>query len=218
MSTHYYTVAGAGCTEIEITKSRFITYVERVESEAAAIQFVEQIKKKHWDATHNCTAYVIGQHEQWQRADDDGEPSGTAGRPMLEVLKKASVKDTVLVVTRYFGGIKLGAGGLVRAYSKAAACGLRAVGLVERKLCTPLTIEIDYDLQGIVENQMRTQHYPIVEKEFYEKVKLHTYVACGAESTLLTAAADWTAGRAVYRTLDPLYIDVPVAPPSVEEE
>ena len=92
------------------------------------------MKKKYWDASHNCSAYLIGENDQIQKANDDGEPSGTAGVPILEVLKKRKLKDTVVVVTRYFGGIKLGAGGLIRAYGKATSEGLDAVGIVERRL------------------------------------------------------------------------------------
>ena len=126
MLSLYLTVSGYGEAEIEIQKSRFIAYVQRAEEEEAAAAFIEQIKKKHWNATHNCSAYVIGGNDQWQKADDDGEPSGTAGKPILEIIKKNQLKDTVIVVTRYFGGIKLGAGGLIRAYGKSASAGLKA--------------------------------------------------------------------------------------------
>ncbi len=104
-----------------IQKSRFIGYVKRVETEEDAQAFVQEIKKKHHDATHNCSAYMVGEHNQVQKANDDGEPSGTAGVPILEVLKKKDLKDTAVVVTRYFGGIKLGAGGLIRAYSSTTS-------------------------------------------------------------------------------------------------
>ena len=121
MLAQYFTVKGYGEHEIIIEKSRFICYVSRATTEEEAQSFIQNIKKKHWDATHNCSAYLIGAHDQIQKANDDGEPSGTAGVPMLEVLKKRKLKDTVVVVTRYFGGIKLGAGGLIRAYSKSTS-------------------------------------------------------------------------------------------------
>ncbi|PDM36799.1 YigZ family protein, partial [Bacillus cereus] len=101
-----------------IQKSRFICYVSRATTEEEAQEFIQKIQKQNWNATHNCSAYLIGEQDQIQKANDDGEPSGTAGVPMLEVLKKRGLKDTVVVVTRYFGGIKLGAGGLIRAYGK----------------------------------------------------------------------------------------------------
>src|SRR5690606_36119864 len=117
MLNKYYTVKQAGSHEIIIQKSRFIGYVERVNTENEANEFIQKIKKQHYNATHNCSAYIIGDHDQIQKANDDGEPSGTAGIPMLEVLKRLNLKNTAVVVTRYFGGIKLGAGGLIRAYS-----------------------------------------------------------------------------------------------------
>jgi uncharacterized YigZ family protein len=119
----YLTVKGFGETEIIIQKSRFLTYVNRAETEQQAQAFIEEIKLKHKSANHNCSAYLIGEHDSIQKANDDGEPSGTAGFPMLEVLKKQGLKDTVVVVTRYFGGIKLGGGGLIRAYGKATTEG-----------------------------------------------------------------------------------------------
>src|SRR5690625_1939288 len=115
----YTTVKGYGKHEIIIQKSRFIAYFERAETEEEARTFIEEIQKKNWDASHNCFAYIIGPHDGIQKAHDDGEPGGTAGVPMLEVLKKRGLKDTVVVVTRYFGGTKLGAGGLIRASGSA---------------------------------------------------------------------------------------------------
>src|SRR5690625_4457046 len=121
MIENYYTVKKEGSVQMTIQKSRFIGYVKRVETEEDAQDFIQEIKKKHHDATHNCSAYIIGEHDQIQKANDDGEPSGTAGIPMLEVLKKQKLKDTAVVVTRYFGGIKLGAGGLIRAYGNTTS-------------------------------------------------------------------------------------------------
>src|SRR5699024_9992781 len=115
--TSYLTVKREGSDEVIIQISRFIGYVSRVETEKEAIDFIQEIKKKQHDATYNCSAYIIGEQDEIQKANDDGEPSGTAGIPMLEVLKQKKLKDTAVVVTRYFGGIKLGAGGLIRAYS-----------------------------------------------------------------------------------------------------
>lgn len=117
MLENYYTVKPNGSEEVIIQKSRFIGYVRRCETEEEAHSFIQEIKKKHNDANHNCSAYMIGEHDLIQKANDDGEPSGTAGVPMLEVLKRKGLKDTAVVVTRYFGGTKLGAGGLIRAYS-----------------------------------------------------------------------------------------------------
>ncbi|CUH96057.1 hypothetical protein P22_2145 [Propionispora sp. 2/2-37] len=210
MLTSYRTVAGYGETVLEVNKSRFIIYVDRVETEESAQQFITRIKKKHWDATHNCSAYIIGEQEQYQKADDDGEPSGTAGRPILEVIKKAALRDTVAVVTRYFGGIKLGAGGLIRAYGKGAAAGLKAAGLVERVLYATVGIEIDYTLQGIVENHLRTGGYHILTKEYYERVNILTLERVGQEELFEAKINDWTAGTAKITHLDPQYLDIPL--------
>ena len=149
MRNTYRTVQGYGQAEVEINKSRFIAYVNRAESEEEAIAFLERIRKQHWDATHNCAAYIVGENEEHQKANDDGEPSGTAGRPILEVIKRSALTDTIIIVTRYFGGIKLGTGGLIRAYGKSAVVGLEAAGIVERQLHTRMTATIDYSLLGV---------------------------------------------------------------------
>ena len=151
MRKDYTTVKGYGEREIVISKSRFIAYVERAETEQEAIDFIDKIKKMHPSATHNCSCYLIGEHDNIQKANDDGEPSGTAGVPMLEVLKKQGLKDTVVVVTRYFGGIKLGGGGLIRAYGKATTEGIDAAQVVERKLHHLMRVSIDYTWLGKVE-------------------------------------------------------------------
>lgn len=204
----YRTVAGYGQMEIEINKSRFIGYVNRAETEAEAAAFIEKIKKQHWDATHNSSAYMAGINDQWQKADDDGEPSGTAGRPILEVVKKTGLKDTVIVVTRYFGGIKLGAGGLIRAYGKGASAGIKAAGLIDRIGHTEIAIEVDYTLQGMLENQLRTEGYIIHDKLFTDKVTIVALEKCGQEENLEKKVTELTAGRAIFRRLDEIYVDV----------
>ena len=130
-----------------------------METEEAAQNFIAEIKKQHWNPTHNCSAYLVGEHDQIQKANDDGEPSGTAGVPILEVLKKKGLKDTVVVVTRYFGGIKLGAGGLIRAYGKATSEGVEATGVVLRKLMKVVSTKIDYTWLAKIENELR---YPFM--------------------------------------------------------
>jgi uncharacterized YigZ family protein len=172
----YYTVKGYGENEIIIEKSRFICYINRATTEEEAVQFIQQIKKKHWDATHNCSAYIIGEHDQIQKANDDGEPSGTAGVPMLEVLKKKGLKDTVAVVTRYFGGIKLGAGGLVRAYGKSVSEGLKAAGIVERCLMRVMHVSVDYTWLGKIENALRSSDYIIKKIHYLDHVEIEIFV------------------------------------------
>lgn len=176
MLQEYHTVKGYGEHEIVIQKSRFIAYINRAESEEEAQNFIQEIKKKHWDATHNCSAYMIGEHDHIQKANDDGEPSGTAGVPMLEVLKKKGLKDTVVVVTRYFGGIKLGGGGLIRAYGKATSEGLLATGIVKRKLMRVMHTNIDYTWLGKLENELRSSQYGLKEIHYLDQVEIETYV------------------------------------------
>ncbi|MFE4351033.1 YigZ family protein [Peribacillus butanolivorans] len=176
MLPHYLTVKGRGEHEIVIEKSRFIAHIARVESEEAAQAFIQEIKKKHKDATHNCSAYMIGEQNHIQKALDDGEPSGTAGVPILEVLKKKDLKDTAVVVTRYFGGIKLGAGGLIRAYSKATSEGINTTGVVNRKLMRVISTNVDYTWLGKLENELRSSIYQIKEIQYLEQVNLLVYV------------------------------------------
>lgn len=176
MLPSYFTVKGYGEHNIEIQRSRFISYIARAETEEQAQQFIMEIKKKNWNASHNCSAYLIGENDQIQKANDDGEPSGTAGVPILEVLKKKHLKDTVVVITRYFGGIKLGAGGLIRAYGKATSEGLAASGIVERKLMQIVHTTIDYTLLGKVENELRSSVFHLKEIHYMDKVKIETFV------------------------------------------
>jgi len=203
----YRTVKDYGQTEIEINKSRFIAYVQRVESEEEAINFIEQIKKKHWNATHNCSAYIVGENDQHQKSDDDGEPSGTAGRPILEIIKKSGLKDTVIVITRYFGGIKLGAGGLIRAYGKSASAGIKEVGIVERVGHTRIGVAIEYSLLGMLENQLRMQGYIIADKQFTERITLIVLEKLGQEDVLKQKVVDWTAGQVQFTDMGETYVD-----------
>lgn len=207
MLPRYYTVKGYGEHEIVIQKSRFIAYVSRAESEEEAQDFIQQIKKKHWDATHNCSAYMIGENDQIQKANDDGEPSGTAGVPILEVLKKKHLKDTVVVITRYFGGIKLGAGGLIRAYGKSTSEGINATGIVLRKLMRVMHTKIDYTWLGKLENELRSSVYNIKEIHYLDLVEIETFV----EEEQTQKFADWitelTNGQAVISKGEMLYLE-----------
>ena len=191
----YYTVKGPGENEIVIDRSRFIAHVARVETEEDAQAFIADIKKKHWDATHNCSAYMIGENNLIQKANDDGEPSGTAGVPMLEVLKKRDLKDTVVVVTRYFGGIKLGAGGLIRAYGKSTSEGLNATGVVERKLMRIMKTKIDYTWLGKVENEVRSSHYQLKEIHYFDAVEVEVYVEEAAKDDFTSWMTELTNGQ-----------------------
>ena len=176
MRQDYLTVKGYGESEIIISKSRFLTYVSRAETEEEALLFIDCIKKKHPQATHNCSCYLIGEHDTIQKANDDGEPSGTAGVPMLEVLKKQHLKDTVVVVTRYFGGIKLGGGGLIRAYGKATTEGIYAAKVVERTLHALMKVSVDYTWLGKVENEVRSSSYTLEKIDYLDAVDVFVHV------------------------------------------
>jgi len=152
----YHTVQREAQVEIIIQKSRFIGYCFPVEREEDALRLLEGIRKQHWDATHNCYAYCIGEQSQIARYSDDGEPSGTAGLPMMDVLRKKGVTNVLVVVTRYFGGILLGAGGLVRAYSKSTSEAVGAAGLVCMTPCVPYQITLDYSRWGSMEGFLRS--------------------------------------------------------------
>ena len=203
----YYTVKGYGEHEIEIQKSRFIAYIERAETEKEAQEFIQKIKKQNWNATHNCSAYMIGENDQIQKANDDGEPSGTAGVPILEVLKKKHLKDTVVVITRYFGGIKLGAGGLIRAYGKATSEGLAAIGIVERKLMRIMHTTIDYTWLGKIENELRSSPYQLKEIHYLDKVEIETYVEEAQTEVFKGWMIEMTSGQGEIRAGEVVYME-----------
>ena len=211
MLPSYFTVKGYGENEIEIQKSRFIAYIDRVETEEEAQEFIQSIKKKHWNATHNCSAYLIGENDQIQKANDDGEPSGTAGVPILEVLKKKHLKDTVVVITRYFGGIKLGAGGLIRAYGKATSEGLAATGIVERKLMRIMHTKVDYTWLGKIENELRSSVYQLKEIHYLDKVVIETFVEEAQTEVFKEWMIEMTSGQCELREGEMRYLEEPVA-------
>ncbi|MEQ6854566.1 YigZ family protein [Lysinibacillus capsici] len=207
MRENYLTVKGYGESEIVISKSRFLTYIERAETEEDAISFIDGIKKLHHNATHNCSAYIIGEHDHIQKANDDGEPSGTAGVPMLEVLKKQGLKDTVVVVTRYFGGIKLGGGGLIRAYGKATTEGLTAAQIVERKLHHFMKVAIDYTWLGKVENEIRSSSYSLEEIRYLEGVEIIVSVLKEEEEQFRSWITEMTNGQATIIFEDAQFVE-----------
>jgi len=210
MLSRYQTVKTTGEHEIIIEKSRFIAHIARAETEDAAQNFIQMIKKENWNATHNCFAYIIGENDQIQKASDDGEPSGTAGVPILEVLKKRKLKDTVVVVTRYFGGIKLGAGGLIRAYSKATSEGLHEVGIVERQLKQIIHVKVDYTWLGKLEKELRSSEYLIKEIHYLDRVEIETYVAAGKEEEFFSWITELTNGQAELSKGAQHYLEVDV--------
>ena len=186
-----------GQGEIEEKKSRFIATVEPVETEEEAIAFIEKMKKKYWDARHNCSAYVLGDNNQIQRGSDDGEPSQTAGRPMLDVIVGEGIHNVVVVVTRYFGGTLLGTGGLVRAYSSATKEGLNNSVIVTKNLGSKYEIDTDYNGIGKIQYIIGQMGLTTLDTVYTDAVKVIVLVPeadCGAFEKKVAEA---TYGRAV---------------------
>jgi len=206
----YKTTAENGTASYEIQKSRFIAYTSHVETEAEARDFVTAIKKKHFDARHNCSAWVLGADSSQQKSNDDGEPGGTAGNPILEAIKQHGLTNVVVVVTRYFGGIKLGAGGLIRAYSHTASLGLEATPCLEVKPFCLMEAEMDYSLLGTVENWIRNEELRTGETAYLDKVTVRLLVEpadCEAISTELT---NLTAAQCKITIHQPEYMSLPI--------
>ena len=157
-------------------KSTFITHLVRVTSEEEAREFVQKMKKKHYDATHVCSCYVVGDNNEITRANDDGEPSGTAGAPMLDVLVKNEIKNVCATVIRYFGGTKLGSGGLVRAYGGGVINALKNATLVERKDALEIRLELDYSLNGKIEYEIEKTNFIVNNLEYTDKIIYTIYV------------------------------------------
>jgi uncharacterized YigZ family protein len=209
MLSRYFTVRQEVSEhEIIIQKSRFIAHIKRAENEGEAQEFIQTLKKKYWDANHNCSAYLIGENDQIQKANDDGEPSGTAGVPILEVLKKKKLKDTVVVITRYFGGIKLGAGGLIRAYGKATSEGLETAGIVERRLVQVIHVKIDYTWLGKVEKELRESDYIIKEIHYLDIVEVEVYVNEDQVNVFVDWLTELTNGQADLKKGETDYLEV----------
>lgn len=176
MLKEYKTVYRGGEGEIVEKKSRFIATVEPVESEDEALRFIEAMRKKYWDARHNCFAYVIGERNELQRFSDDGEPGGTAGKPMLDVLVGEDIHNAAVVVTRYFGGTLLGTGGLVRAYSSAAKEGLASSVIITKIQGLKLHITTDYTGLGKIQYILGQRNLQILDSIYTDKVDLEVLV------------------------------------------
>jgi len=209
------TIAQGGQHEIEILKSRFICTVERVNDETEARAFLETLRKQYWDANHNCYAYVIGELGMAQKASDDGEPSGTAGVPMLEVLRKRQITDVIAVVTRYFGGTKLGAGGLIRAYGRAVSETIDTVGIVERRPLTILEMTTDYTTAGRLEYAFHGSPFTTSDIRYGADVTFVAHLEPADIPDLETWLAEQTngtvhaiaTGEAIVEVPAPLYVD-----------
>ncbi|GFR38971.1 IMPACT family member YvyE [Insulibacter thermoxylanivorax] len=207
MLLSYRTVQGPGEAEIVIKKSRFIGHCRPVATEEEAIQFIEEIKKKHWSATHNCSAYLVGDRDEYQKQSDDGEPSGTAGKPMLEVLKQQGLKYTAVVVTRYFGGTLLGAGGLVRAYTEATVEAVKAAKPVLKVLHREVTVTVDYTWYGKLENELNNRGVITEPPTFTDKVSILCLPEAEEAERFTAWITDLTQGQGIIEQREYRYIE-----------
>lgn len=209
MTNQFLTIAHSGTHEFEIKKSKFIANVKRVNNEAEAKLFIEEISATHKKANHNCFAYLIGENDNIQRESDNGEPSGTAGVPILEVLKNNQLHDTIIVVTRYFGGIKLGAGGLIRAYSNSASQVIESVGIVEKLLQTQVMLTVAYSLNDKLQYYLKENGFQISKVDYGSEVKITTAALTSKLENFKTNITNLLAGKVNIKTKDERYFEVP---------
>lgn len=207
-TSDYLSVLTGGSGEIVEKKSRFFATVRPIVSEEEAIAFIEEMKKKYWDATHNCYAYVCGLEPELQRSGDDGEPQGTAGRPMLEALVKAGIRNTAVVVTRYFGGTLLGTGGLVRAYTEAVKAGLAASEIITKKFGKRLMLRTDYNGIGKIQYLSEASGVPVLSADYTDSVVCTVFVTPENESTFCKKILEQTAGKTVITPLENAFFAV----------
>ena len=188
-------IGGSG--EIIEKKSRFIATVHPVKTEEEALSFIDGIRRQYWDASHNCTAFTIGKNHQLTRCSDDREPSGTAGRPMLDVLLGEDLHDTAVVVTRYCGGTLLGTGGLVRAYTAAVREGLKKAVILEKRPGVRLSIHTDYNGVGKIQYILNQSQIPILRSEYTDSVFLEALAPVSLLTSTIAAITEGTSGQAL---------------------
>ena len=195
MAKNFITIKEDSYDEFVEKKSTFITHLIRINSEEEARDFIQKMKKKHYDATHVCSCYVVGDNNEITRANDDGEPSGTAGAPMLDVLVKNNIKNVCATVIRYYGGTKLGTGGLVRAYGGGVINALKNATLVERKDAFEIKLEIDYSLKGKIEYEIDKTNFIVNNIDYTDKLIYTIYVMQEDYSNFETWIANLTNGQ-----------------------
>lgn len=208
MIKKYKTTKKRAQIEISEKKSRFIATVMPVKNQEEVDAFINDLKKEYWNASHNCYAYQIGERDEIQRFSDDGEPQGTAGKPILEVLKGEELRDTAIVVTRYFGGTLLGTGGLVRAYGRSAKEGVLAAGIIERILMRRYTITIPYTLVGKIQYLLAESGYITEDESYTDEVNLHVLVEEDECEVFEKQMIEHTSAEAIIRKKDTLYKDM----------
>lgn len=194
----YFVVESKGTGEITEKKSRFIAHVLPIETEEQALAYIENIKKKYWDARHNCFAFVIGKNNEIQRFSDDGEPQGTAGKPILEVLLTGSLHNTLIVVTRYFGGTLLGTGGLVRSYGMASKAGVENADV--KRVCPGIRLELktDYNSIGKIKYIMGQMGIAAEDEIYTESVTINIAMKASDYPEFKTKITDATNGQALF--------------------
>jgi uncharacterized YigZ family protein len=210
MPMAYLTIAGPGSAEIEVSRSRFLCNLERVEDEMSARSVVEQARKEHWNARHHCSAFILGPDRSIERSSDDGEPPGTGGAPMLEVLRGRELSDVVAVVTRWFGGTLLGTGGLSRAYADAVRAALEVTTLVQRVEQELCEVTVDLAAAGRLEHELRSRGTKVLNTEYTDVATLSLAVPAIAVPIAEEIVAELTEGQAalVHRGLR--WVDAPV--------
>lgn len=210
----YSTVCGYGAGEIVEKKSRFIAEVFPVVSEDEVSAHIEKIKKEYWDARHHCWAYVIGQNPGTERMSDDGEPAGTAGKPILEVIRGRGLTDVLVVVTRYFGGTLLGTGGLVRAYTQAALEGLSHAGILRKVPGVRLKIGTDYTGLGKIQYLLAQREISILDTVYTDRVEILTAAAADMAESLKKEITEGTSGQAVIEEDGQCWLEITEKPPA----
>ena len=191
----YRTIRQDGQAQEEIKKSRFICHAKRIYSEEEARDFIAAIKKEHYKATHNCSAFIVGEKSEIKRTSDDGEPSGTAGVPMLGVMENHQVTNVCFVVTRYFGGIKLGAGGLIRAYAGSVALAIKEIGLIEIKEQAGLRLKMSYSQYQNFDNFLKAEDLIEFDTEFTDLVATTIYIDKQEKETLEQKLVEFFNGK-----------------------
>jgi len=194
----------------EVNKSKFIAHVVHVETEEAARDFVLTVRKKFFDATHNCSAWILGERGDKQKSNDDGEPGGTAGNPILDAIKRNGLTNTAVVVTRYFGGIKLGAGGLIRAYSHTTALGLDAARRVQMTTLRKLSLTLEYNFLATVENFLRREQIRVTATDYADVVTIELLLEPERLEKFLTQLNDLTAANFLHEDLGDVLIPVEI--------
>ncbi|HEY8981497.1 MAG TPA: YigZ family protein [Streptomyces sp.] len=208
MQDEYRTVARAGVHETEVNRSRFLCALAPAATEQEAQDFVAAVRKEHADATHNCWAYVIGADASVQKASDDGEPGGTAGLPMLQMLTRRDMRYVVAVVTRYFGGVKLGAGGLIRAYGGAVGEAIDSLGTITRRRFRLATLTVDHQRAGKLQNDLRATGREVRDVRYSEAVTIEIGLPDADVPAFEGWLADATAGTAAFELGGEAYGDV----------